>query len=172
MAVSELWNHFAAAIFRSKLRYQTLPLPRGKRYVGKSQMSFFALLVHGISAISVFSDVVSARLLAGSATLIALSAILIGAVLHVRFNTAMAVPGWATYTVGFLLLLMAQGAMFSTMLVLIIMGNRSGATFLPLRDAHFFRMGVTTVFDRRDLAVPSSEGLADMARVLSGKGTA
>src|SRR5262249_41875991 len=50
----ELWNHYAAAVFRSKLPVATIPIPRGQRIAGTSHMNFVALVSHGLSAMSVF----------------------------------------------------------------------------------------------------------------------
>jgi len=36
----EIWNHCAAAVTRSRLGFETIPIPRGKRLAGKSKMIF------------------------------------------------------------------------------------------------------------------------------------
>ena len=66
VAMSELWNHYAAAVFRSKLAFRMIPIPRGTRIAGSSKMNFVALVSHGLSAISVFGDIVGVRLLIAS----------------------------------------------------------------------------------------------------------
>lgn len=66
VAMSELWNHYAAAVFRSKLPFTMIPIPRGTRIAGTSRMNFAALVSHGLSAISVFGDILGVRLLIGS----------------------------------------------------------------------------------------------------------
>ena len=63
MGVPDVWNHYAAAIHRARIPRKYLPLARGKRLAGESKMNFTSLLVHGLTAMSVFSDQVSARLL-------------------------------------------------------------------------------------------------------------
>ena len=55
-AMSELWNHYAAAVFRSRLAFGMIPIPRGHRIAGDSKMNFVALVSHGLSAISVFGE--------------------------------------------------------------------------------------------------------------------
>lgn len=47
----ELWNHYAAAFFRSGLPRRSIPIPRGHRIAGSSQMNFVTLAPHGLSAI-------------------------------------------------------------------------------------------------------------------------
>jgi len=66
MAVPDLWNHYAASVYRARLPRTLVPLPRGRRLAGESKMNFVSLLIHGLSAMSVFSDQVSARLLTAS----------------------------------------------------------------------------------------------------------
>jgi hypothetical protein len=61
--VSEIWNHFSGGIIRSRIPYSTVPVDRGKRYFGSSKMNFTALIIHGISSITVHLDVVAVRLL-------------------------------------------------------------------------------------------------------------
>src|SRR5262249_24563969 len=67
IASPDLWNHYAAAVYRAKVSRRLLPLARGVRLTGVSKMNFVTLLTHGLSAIAVFSDQVSARLLTISA---------------------------------------------------------------------------------------------------------
>ena len=59
----ELWNHYAAAVVKAKLPVATVRVDRGKRVTGKSSMGFIGLVVHGLSAMSVFGDTVGTRLL-------------------------------------------------------------------------------------------------------------
>ena len=138
MVSSDLWNHYAAAVFRSKLPFRTLPITRGARLDGHSRMNFFALVVHGLSAISVFADVVSVRLLVGAASLGLLSMLLILGVVYVRLATPLAIPGWATFSVGLLAVICLQAVMLATVLVLPIVGARSNTSFIPLRDSDYF----------------------------------
>ena len=64
VVVTELWNHYAAGVIRSRatLLLRSRPTVRG-RLSGRSTMNFVSLVTHGLSAISVYSDVVGVRLL-------------------------------------------------------------------------------------------------------------
>lgn len=57
--LSEIWNHFAGGLIRSKFPYQTIPTERGHRLAGASKMNYVGLIMHGLSAISVHIDLVS-----------------------------------------------------------------------------------------------------------------
>ena len=138
MVVSEIWNHYAAAVLRSRIPYTSVPIPRGPRLEGRSRMDFVALLVHGLSAISVFSDVVGARLLALTAFLVGLVAVTLATVAGLRVFTSLAIPDWTGYAAGILLVVLIQALVVSLALVFIIVAGRAAPAFLPLRDAPFF----------------------------------
>ncbi len=69
VAYPELWNHYAAAVLKARIPYTTVRTDRGKRLRGKSQMSFVSLVIHGLSALFAGYEVVSTRLLVGTALL-------------------------------------------------------------------------------------------------------
>jgi glycosyltransferase involved in cell wall biosynthesis len=54
--VSEMWNHYAAAVVHAKFPTLLVPTVRGTRLAGRSTMNFVSLVGHGLSAMSVFSD--------------------------------------------------------------------------------------------------------------------
>lgn len=134
----ELWNHFAAAVFRSGEPFIGVPVARGRRYAGESKMNFVSLVVHGLSAISVFAEVMGTRLL--MVTFVVSVAAFAGIFLAVavRFLTDAAIPGWTTYTVGILFVLFVQLLSLSVSFTLSILAFRSSLSFLPIRDfSHF-----------------------------------
>jgi hypothetical protein len=146
MAVPDLWNHYAASVFRARLPRKLVLLPRGSRLAGQSRMNFVSLLIHGLSAISVFSDQVSARLLTAAVGFAVLAMGLIGVTAGIRWFTNLAIPGWATLTVGLLLVLVVQLLSFATLFAFLIAGRRSSVNFLLLRDAPYFILGKTVVY--------------------------
>jgi polyisoprenyl-phosphate glycosyltransferase len=81
---------------------------------------------------------VGARLLAALTGVTLLSVVSIGAVVAVRWQTGLAIPGWATYTSGLLLVILMQCVVASFLLVFTIVSSRTGAGFLPLRDAGYY----------------------------------
>ena len=80
-------------------------------------MNFTALIVHGLSAIAVFGDIVSVRLLISAAVSGFASLALIVAVACIRLTTSLAIPGWATFVTGLLLVICIQAIMLSVLLV-------------------------------------------------------
>ena len=134
VVVSELWNHFAAAVYRSRIPVDTVPTARGKRYGGRSSMSFIGLVVHGMSALAVYGDVVGVRLLASAAVLVVVSLTGIGALAVVKLATSMVIAQWALTMAGMLLLLCVQAVMFIFVLSVTILDGRNRFGFVPLRD--------------------------------------
>lgn len=149
VVVSELWNHYAAAALASRQPFETVPTRRGKRLDGKSSMNFIRLVCHGLSAISVFGDVVGVRLLVALFGLSTASVLGMGATLAVRLLTTLAIPGWTTTVLGVLSVLLFQAIMFAFILSFMILGDRHGLTFLPLRDYAHFVGAVRTVHPNR-----------------------
>lgn len=72
VTVPELWSHYAAAVMHARLPYALVPAARSKRLDGSSHMNFTGLVIHGLSAISVYSETIGIRLLIASGILIAL----------------------------------------------------------------------------------------------------
>ena len=143
VAISEMWNHYAAAVFHARLPVDMVPVPRAPRLAGKSKMNILSLVTHGLSAISVYSDVVGSRLLAmltlGGGVI---AAGIVGVVL-IKTLTALAIPGWATNAVGLLLISLLNLALMSMFMVLFTLRARTEYSFLPLRDYRFFVLNET-----------------------------
>ena len=160
MAVPDLWNHYAASVYRARLPRRLVPLPRGRRLAGESKMNFVSLLIHGLSAMSVFSDQVSARLLTATVGFAFIAIGLMGVTAGIRWFTDLAVPGWATFTVGLLLVLVVQLLSFATLFAFLIGSRRSSLNFLLTRDAPYFILGKTTAYgsaDRNSTAARTSD---------------
>lgn len=138
VVVSELWIHFAAAAVRSRQPLCMVPAERGRRLDGRSHMGFVALVVHGLSAISVYSDVVFTRLVMGAAGLAAVSLAAMAAVVGVRLLTTLAIPGWATFAVGLLIVVLLQSVMFVISLTFLMLGSRQHAAVVPRRDYRYY----------------------------------
>lgn len=114
----ETFTHVAATTVKAKLRRADVPTDRGVRYAGQSKMNFPSLVLHGMRAVMVFSDLVLTRMaLALVAMAAAVVAVVLGAV-TMRF-LGMTTPGWVTIVTGFALSLFLQTGLF-TMITLIV----------------------------------------------------
>jgi len=134
----DLWNNLAAAIMRSRLLYTTVPTIRGDRYAGRSTMSIVSLIVHGLSAMSVYTDMIFVRIMIAAGFVVALSMGGILAVTAIRLATDLAIPGWATTVAGDLLIIMVQTVVVIVATSLMMLAGRSNRPIIPIVDSQPF----------------------------------
>ena len=140
VAVSELWNHYSAAVFRSKLPFRTIPTHRAERIAGDPHMKFFALVLHGMSALSVFGDVIGVRMLVMASGVLCLAVGGLGAALFIPTQIGGEAPRLAMFLLGLVLIVSVQVVAMSALLIFSILSGRANLTFLPIRDyRHFVR---------------------------------
>lgn len=138
VVASELWNHYAAAVVKLRLRYTSIPTTRGHRASGRSSLDFVALVVHGLSAASVFGDVIGVRLAIATGFLAAVFGIFLAiTAAQVWFSGGMSRPWLAIAGVIFAVLL---GQLFVTswLVLMLVLGSRASTAFVPLRDHEWF----------------------------------
>lgn len=109
-------------------------------------MNFVTLAAHGISAISVFGDVVGVRLLIGSMTGSLMVVLGILVVCMIRVFTDKAIPGWATYASGSLAIILMQFITVAISFTFTMLSSRTNLSFMPLRDHSLFVAGVQTIY--------------------------
>ena len=145
----DLWNNLAAAVLRSRLPIEEVPIDRGTRYAGKSKMNFTSLVVHGFSAISVYADTIFVRLLIATLSLTGLTAVSVAVVVFLRlFVPAHATPGWAT-TVAFSMTIIVLQALFTTLTSLLaLLNNRVQKLVVPIMDYKPYVRVVEVLLDR------------------------
>jgi hypothetical protein len=149
-ATSDLWNHYAAAVFASRQPMAMVPTHRATRLAGHSSMNFPALVMHGLSALSVFADKISTRLLILSAIATVLTIVGMVVVTLIRLAGSSAIPGWATNAFGILLLLLVQVGTFIFTFCFLILFTRALSPFIPLRDYQHFVSRVEEVWHGHD----------------------
>jgi hypothetical protein len=142
LASPDLWNHYAATVARSRVGFCTVPLPRGKRYMGQSHMNYVSLVMHGLSGIALSGEVIAARLTILFSGLTAILAVLLGVELLARTSF----PFWTRIATTVLLAFAAQGLLSALIFALAMLGRRSMAKVLPSRDAEGFIESVVCLF--------------------------
>lgn len=169
LVVPELWSHYAAAVIVSQQPYCTIPTHRARRLDGKSSMSVVKLVVHGMSALTVYNDRIGARLLlagvmaagvAGLLFLVMLASFLIG-------------RPWTPAPMGIVILstlLLFNGLSLAALFCSLTLGVRSAGTFLPARDYHWFVGEVRTLFRVEDSGDPSVSTVSSTATPAAQKG--
>jgi len=135
------WNHFAAAVLRSGIPVRRIRTDRGDRLGGRSSMNFTALILLGLSAMSVYSEIVLVRVLVAAlgCSLVAFVAF-VGVVL-IRIFSNLAIPGWTSTVGGLLILLLFQALAVSAGTAFQILGDRSRPLVVPAIDANQFILG-------------------------------
>lgn len=114
----ESFTHVAGAVVKAKLRRADVPTDRGVRYAGQSKMNFPSLVLHGMRAVMVFSDLVLTRM---ALAMVAMAALVVAAVVGALIVklAGYATPGWVTIVTGFALSIFLQTGLF-TMITLIV----------------------------------------------------
>lgn len=146
VAVSELWNHYAAAVHKAKLPMSLIATERSERLDGTPHMDLVSLVVHGLSAMAVFGDRIGVRLL----ILVSLGMLLtVGGMVGVttiRLATDLAVPGWASYVFGVLLVIMMQMLLVVLGFIFVILAARNAVNVIPSRDYVHLMGGVQRIY--------------------------
>lgn len=138
VAMPDIWNNYAAALVKAHIPIRTVACDRGARLAGKSKMGLVSLILHGLSAISVYSDIVGARALIAS-LIVMFAAFGLGIVATmVRLTTDLAIPGWATFAVGLSIVGVLQAVTLSVFFVFLILHSRNSVSFVPGRDYQYF----------------------------------
>lgn len=152
----ELWNNLPAAIIRSQLRRLAVPAKRGTRYAGQSKMKRPALVMLGLSAMSVYSDIIFVRVLLAASCIGGLTVIAMLVVVFIRLTTSLAIPGWATTTIGNLLIILVQAAILMVVITLMQLANRSVRQLIPATDTEVFVADKRTIMRRHQAPVAST----------------
>ena len=143
--LTEIWSHYAVGVVHSSLTWRTISAQRGNRYDGRSQMNFIALVIHGLSAISVFIDVLTVRLMIASAMVIFIGVIGFMVLLYIKYLTVLAIPGWATNVAVGIVAIMFQAIIFLGILSFVILNYRNIKMFIPAKDYTDFVSGLETI---------------------------
>lgn len=138
VTLSELWNHYPAAALRARLSVTTVPIRRARRLSGRSRMNLVSLILHGLSAISVKGDVVGVRALLVTLMAIAVTFVGIVLVVAIRLTTSLAIPGWATYAFGLLVVILLHMTSLALVFVFTTLHSRNYSTFMPRREYRDF----------------------------------
>jgi glycosyltransferase involved in cell wall biosynthesis len=150
-----IWNNLAGTLTRSSIPLVRVVADRGRRYVGKSKMNLVSLVMHGLSAMAVYSDIIMVRLMLAASALSAVTFLGILGIVGVKFFTQLAIPGWASSTAGLLIVILLQGLMLFTISAFTVLNTRSMKVIVPRVDA------VSFILRRRKLLPAALTELAE-----------
>jgi len=134
MVVSEIWNNYAAAVNKARLPIELVQTDRSKRIAGDTRMNFSSLVAHGLSAMSIFNDVIGVRTLVTAVfmTLFVKLAV-IGLVVYHFVEHSTRFDAWIFAGLIVLAMLVVVCSVLATFL-LSSLANRTQTAFLPMRD--------------------------------------
>ena len=143
-----LWNHYAASVMRARVPIDRLPTQRGARLRGESRLNFVGLVVHGLSALACYGEIIGVRLIIFSGFFFALGLMALGALIAIKLFTDLAVPGWTSIYLGLILVVILQVATLVSNFTMQIISQRSAQPFLPARDYAWFVSGFATLYKK------------------------
>jgi glycosyltransferase involved in cell wall biosynthesis len=143
-----LWNHLPATILKSRLPISMVSTTRGARLKGKSHMNLSELVLHGLSAVSVYSETALLRTFSLSLIFGFITVSGIVTVTIVRLFTELAIPGWASNVVGSLTIMLILSLVISIFVLFIILTNRSQLTIIPAKHISDYIQKIETVFQK------------------------
>ncbi|MDJ1179462.1 glycosyltransferase [Roseofilum sp. BLCC_M91] len=149
VVVSEIWNHYASGVLKSRIPYAEIYTTRGHRLAGKPQMNIVSLVTHGLSSISVYAEVVGTRLLISTSAITLSSMMAIAIIVFMRLGTNLAIPGWASSMVGIFFIILMQAVMFSLILSILVLSSRNNFNFVPNRDYKYFVLKFSTLISKK-----------------------
>lgn len=142
---SEIWNHLAATVSRQRCPIVKVPHDRGQRYAGKPKMTLQPLVLLGMSALSVYIDVILIRLMFATLLFATATGLVIVALLYLYFFTDWPIRGWTSILAGVLLTILLQVLFAAVGASFLLLSNRSSIARVPLVELPVF------VRDRRAL---------------------
>ena len=112
-------------------------------------MNLVSLVVHGLSAISVFSEVMLTRVLMFYVVGVAIGGVGILVVVALHFFTDVTTPGWATTTISAIAIISLQALLLAMMAAFIVLNSRSTVALPPNVHAREFIDSVVTLYARK-----------------------
>lgn len=143
-----LWNHYAASVMRARVPIERVPTQRGTRIRGESRLNFVGLVVHGLSALACYGEIIGVRMIIVSGVFFALGLLGVAALIAVKLFTGLAVPSWTPILLGLVLVVILQVATLVSNFTMQIISQRSAQPFLPARDYTWFVAGLATLYKK------------------------
>lgn len=144
----ELWRHYPATVKKSRLSVELVATDRALRLGGRSKMNFYHLVLHGLGAITVHSDIVGVRALVAVGSLL-------GACLAASLGLAWAlgmhatqVPSWAIAALAGLTLVALQFLAAALIFSFLTLAGRSPLSLSPSQDYRAFVQGRSKLHGR------------------------
>ena len=103
--VENNFNHFSASLLKVDKNIYKIPIPKNNRYEGKSKMSFFKLITHGLDAISIFRKEAIIRVILFSIISEIILLLIALIIFYLRFFSNLLITGQTTTILFFLIVI-------------------------------------------------------------------
>jgi polyisoprenyl-phosphate glycosyltransferase len=144
----DLWSHYAATVLKLRIPLATLPIDRGHRLTGRSRMNYVSLVIHGLSAFSVFSEVVATRILIGGSIAFALVSAVFFGLLGLHSFHRLELGNWTLAAIILVFFVITSAVITAVFSAFGVLARRDQLGFLPIRDAGYFISSRYSVFDQ------------------------
>jgi hypothetical protein len=101
-------------------------------------MNFIGLFLQGVSAMSIYVDIILARILVAACSVATLTLVFMLGVIFINFGTSLAIPGWASYLTASLIILFVQAMLLAVLVLFQLFTLRSLKPFVPALDSATF----------------------------------
>jgi glycosyltransferase involved in cell wall biosynthesis len=126
-----IWNSYAATLLRSRVPLTFVETDRGTRYFGSSSMNFTSLLLHGLSGVAAFGDVVIGRIVIALIAITLLFGLAVAAIVALKFGAGFFIPGYATTVVLFLTNMLLNAILLGFLVIMTLLATRNQRAALP-----------------------------------------
>lgn len=141
----DIWNHLAATVSRQRCAIVRVPHDRAARYAGKPKMTLQPLVLLGMSALSVYIDVILIRMIFATLIFATVTGMVIVALVALYLFTDWPIRGWTSILTGVLLAILLQVLAAAVGASFLLLNNRSSIARVPLIELPIF------VRERREL---------------------
>jgi glycosyltransferase involved in cell wall biosynthesis len=134
----EIWNHLAASVSKLRCPIVRVPHNRGRRYDGQSKMTIQSLVLHGMSALSVYTDIILIRIIFATLALAGMAGFAILVIIALYFLSNWTIRGWTSILAGVMFAILVQVLAASLAASFLLLSNRSTIGRIPVHELPIF----------------------------------
>ena len=127
-----------ATVSRQRCPIVKVPHDRAPRYAGEPKMTLQPLVLLGMSALSVYIDVILIRMMFATLLFAIATGLVIVALLYLYLFTDWPIRGWTSILAGVLLTILLQVLFASVGASFLLLSNRSSIARVPLAELPVF----------------------------------
>ena len=142
VTISELWNHYAAAVVIARFPVKLVPTTRAARLAGKTRMNYASLILHGLKAISVYAEDIGVRALVFTGIFLPSSCVLLVVLLFSPKIFNWSAPLGLIIAMAVFCVSQVFFLVFVFQFTLLVLQGRSFSNFIPARDYKYYIVSI------------------------------